>query len=156
MLLLLSGCSQEDENGPPEIVLGRTQCDECKMIIDDLRYAGAFRLTDGTPKRFDDIGDMVAQMARLEGVDEDDAWVFDYETEEPILVRDATFVRGEEIVSPMDWGVVAFLDASSATDFASEVEGETFDWTELKVELAETEDKPGNEEDPNHDHATDH
>ena len=62
VMALAAACGGSDEaTGPPEIVEGRTICDECGMIIDEIRFAASYRTADGTEHRFDDIGGMLAR-----------------------------------------------------------------------------------------------
>ena len=127
---LATGCGDTAEaNGPPEISYGRDICIECNMIISEPRFAAAYRLDDGEPKSFDGIGELVKH-----GQTQDElsriafAWVHDYNTEDWILVEEAFFVAGREIVTPMGHGIVAFTTEESAAAFAAEHGGEVMGW----------------------------
>ena len=130
-----SACGGASADGPPEIVEGRTECDECHMIIDDTRFAAAYRLPDGTERRFDDIGDMVTRGHRNGELGEADVYVFDYYTKDPLLAKDATFIVSSDVLTPMAWGVIALAAGDDVDALLNDVEGIAVDWPELK-ELA--------------------
>lgn len=125
------------ESGPPEIALGRTECDECHMIIDDLRFAGAYRLEDGTEKRFDDIGDMVSHGLQRDELDRAEVWVWDHGSTEPVKAPEATYVVSPELVTPMAWGVAAYADRSEAEALAEELGGEVVSWSGLRERVGD-------------------
>jgi copper chaperone NosL len=126
------GCSGGGGDGPPEIVLGRTECEQCHMIVTELRFAGAYRTSDGDEHRFDDIGDMVEHAQQNGAVDGSELWVWDYESEEPLQAPDATFVRSPELSTPMDWALAAFESPSAAEDYAESTDGEVLTWDEVQ------------------------
>ena len=126
-----AGCSESSTSGAPEIVEGRTECDECHMIIDDTRFAGAYRLPDGTEKRFDDVGDMVSHGTSNGEFDDAEVYVFDYYTKDALVASEATFVIGPETSTPMGSGVLALGDEADAAGLA----GEVVDWDGL-LEIA--------------------
>ena len=92
------------------------------MIISEPRFAAAYTTVDGQARRFDDIGGMCAH--HLETQEEVTSfWVHDYQTEEWLRAEEAFFVLGEEIYTPMAFGVVAFAERSAADSFAAEMDG---------------------------------
>ena len=120
VLLLLGACqSQPDLSQPPEIVYGEDVCTECGMIISEARFASAYYTQDGEARIFDDIGGMLTHHADNQ---EDVAqfWVHDYETEEWIVAENAFYVSGEELHTPMGFGVVAFSNQARAQNFAEQ------------------------------------
>lgn len=136
VMVLATACSDSEATGAPEIVEGRTECDECHMIVDDTRFAAAYRLSDGTEKRFDDIGDMAAHRIRNGELSDAEVYVFDYYTKDALLAGDATFVVGADISTPMASGVLALADEADAADLVGD--GTTIvDWDELQQIAAE-------------------
>lgn len=128
----LTSCGDSDESsGPPEIVEGRTICDECGMIIDEIRFAAAYRTADGVERRFDDIGGMLAQGHRDGLLADSEIWVHDFDSHAPIAAPDATFVLSGQVTTPMAWGVIAFESADAARELVDKVEGSVVTWTEL-------------------------
>ena len=120
VLLLLGACqSQPDLSQPPEIVYGEDVCTECGMIISEARFASAYYTQDGEARIFDDIGEMLTHHAENQE-DVAQLWVHDYETEEWIVAEEAFYVSGEELHTPMGFGVVAFSDQAQAQNFAEQ------------------------------------
>jgi hypothetical protein len=94
-LLLLAGCSRENA---PNIRYGEDACAQCRMIINDSRFAVAV-LENGDWKKFDDIGCWLKSGATgkiLVRAYDADAW---------LDVTQAKFVRG--VQSPMGYGIAA-------------------------------------------------
>lgn len=118
---------------PPEIAYGRDTCAECHMIISEPRFAAAYRTPDGTERKFDDIGDMVAFGVRQNQLADAKAWVHDFESEEWLDAREATYVVGDAgvIDTPMGRGVLAFSERSAAEAFASGKAAKVVTWDEL-------------------------
>ncbi len=107
------------------------------MIIDDLRFAGAYRLEDGTEKRFDDIGDMLSHGLEREELDGAEVWVWDYESTDPLRAEGSSFVVSPGLVTPMAWGIAAFEERSAAEDLVAELGGEVAGWEELQGLVSE-------------------
>jgi copper chaperone NosL len=130
--LAAAACGSGDASGPPEIEFGRDLCVECGMIIQDPRFASAYRLADGTEKVFDDVGDMVIHVREAgDDVDGDAAWVYDFETEEPVVVDAAYFVPTVSRASPMGHSILAFADEERARAFADDVGAEVIGWSDV-------------------------
>ena len=122
VLVLLSACQSTDVSQPPEIRYGEDVCEECKMIISEPRFAAAYYTPDGTARHFDDLSGMCIYHNKHE---EEVAtfWVHDYDTEEWIDAKEATYVMSEEIHTPMGYGVVAFAETDRAEALAAESSG---------------------------------
>ena len=127
-LILLSGivlgaCQPAvDLSQPPDIRFGEDICDECNMIISEPRFAAAYFTFEGTARRFDDIGDMLAYNAK-HNEDVAQFWVHDFKSEKSLIAKDAFFVVSEDLHTPMGHGMVAFEFEDQAQSFASEVNG---------------------------------
>ncbi|MBC8363992.1 MAG: nitrous oxide reductase accessory protein NosL [Actinobacteria bacterium] len=124
-------CGTAQADGVPEIREGRSVCDECGMIIDDLSLAAAWRLPDGTPRLFDDIGGMLVNGAEYGDLTAVNRWVFDRDTADTVPAGSATFVADAGLVTPMAWGVVAFARRSDAESMAEAGGGVVLDWDGL-------------------------
>ncbi len=130
----------------PEINYGRDICIECGMIIDDPRFAAAYRTADGTEKKFDDLGGLILT-GREEGVlDDAQVWVSDFDEKELIDGRTAYFVPTLGVASPMGHGILAFGDKSRAEAMATELDGEVLTWDAV-VELPVIEGLVGHHHD---------
>ncbi len=125
---------------PPVMRLGEDACDECRMAIDDLRFAAARVQADGQALRFDDIGDML-----LHGADPTGpgiaTWVWDYHTQQPLDAEAAWFVRGDSLQTPMGHGIAAFAERPAAAALAAEIDGVTLTYSEL-IALFTTNEAP--------------
>ena len=132
--LVLGACGggAQSADGPPEINLGRDICIECGMIIDDPRFAAAYRTSDGTERVFDDLGGLLLFGHENGELEEADVWVSDYEEESLIKAEGAYFLPTSGVASPMGYGVLAFGDLQAAERFASDIDGEVINWDEAK------------------------
>jgi copper chaperone NosL len=105
---------------PPEIVVDRTACQHCGMLISDRRYAAAVRTAEGD-RVFDDIGCLINA---LKGRAPDgatfwfnDATSADWITGTPVFVASAAFR------TPMSGGVLAYGDRAAAERAAATHQG---------------------------------
>lgn len=128
--LLVAACGSTAES-PPDIEYGRDMCEDCGMIIEEPRFASAYRLPDGEERLFDEVADMVLYAHGAGELDAVVAWVHDYETEEWIAAADALYVSGP-IPTPMGGGIVAVATRDGAEALAAEVGGEVLTWTDLE------------------------
>jgi copper chaperone NosL len=109
VLVALAACAPR-AGGPPEIVIDRTACAHCSMLISEPRYAAAYRV-DGTDKAFDDIGCL---LDALEGEPAGAAvqlWFRDVHDGAWIEPDAATFVSVPGMQTPMIGGIVATAHA---------------------------------------------
>lgn len=148
------GCSGTAQEGAPEVIEGRSVCDECGMIIDDVRYAAALRLADGTPKVFDDIGGLLAWVMERGAESDGQRWVFDRHSGDAVPASEAFYVFSENEITPMGWGVVAFVDEAVAT-VQAEVKGVTVMGWEALV-AAFHDGRLGIDDDHDHQMGEDH
>lgn len=128
-VLLITGCSS-DPNAPPEIVVDRTACSECRMLVSDLRFASALRTTDGEERVFDDTRCLFAALERIDLESAPRIWVHDHESGVAVDARDAVFVLQQRIHGPMGGEVVCAIDRQAAARLAAALDGRvvpTFD-----------------------------
>ena len=125
---LLAACGTASADGPPEINLGRDLCIECGMTIVDARFAAAYRLDDGTEKKFDDVGGLIIHGRDSGELDAAEVWVADFETEALIDARKAHYVPTLAVASPMGHGLLAFGEEQRAVQFAADIGGEVLTW----------------------------
>jgi len=98
--VLIAGClGCESPSGPVDIRWGAETCDHCRMLITDPRFAGQYRLNDGTVRKFDDIVCLVRSYRR-EADRVVGAWVMD-ETGRWTPVQEAWYVRSDRWQGPM-------------------------------------------------------
>jgi copper chaperone NosL len=134
-LLVIACKPKSDTESPPEIVLGQDLCDQCGMIISEARFAAGTLLTNGEYRKFDDIQEMLVYHME-HPADQVKAWfVHDYDSEDWIRGEEAFFVRSQQIKTPMDGGIVAFLSQERAGIFAAEWEGRVYSLDEVRAEV---------------------
>lgn len=152
LLLIAAGCQKEvNLEEPPEIIYGQDVCVECNMIINEARFAASYVTTAGDVRLFDDIGDMLAHDAKMsEAVHI--FWVHDYETEEWLNAKKATFVLDRGVSSPMGWGVVAFAEEAAAEAHVAEYAGVITTFAALQTEIKTGKLDPDSLAEHNHAH----
>jgi len=148
--LTAAGCSAAEATGPPEINYGRGICIECGMVIDEARFAAAYRLPDGTEKIFDDVGGLIIQGRETGDVDNASIWVHDFETEEWIEAEATFYVPTMAVASPMGHGILSFADEERASRFANDLGGEVLRW-EVVSDLPVVEGLVGHHHMDSHD-----
>lgn len=119
LLLILAACGPSaDVETPPEIVYGQDVCDRCGMIINEETFAAAYWTEEGEARRFDDIGGMIAYITeKSENIAS--YWVHDFGTGEWIRAEEAHFVLADDLMTPMGFGIAAFIDNEQARAFAN-------------------------------------
>lgn len=142
LVALLLACGRAAPEGPPEIRYGLDACDRCRMTIDDPRFAAALRTQDGEVLRYDDIGDLVAELEER-GIEGGEAWLHDYEDGGWIRAAEAVLVR-TDLPTPMGSGLAAFADRSAAERLVAERGGQLLEWSALAGdrEVLEQDNQP--------------
>jgi len=137
---VMLGCQSSAQfDKPPDIRYGEDVCDECRMIINEPRFAAAYVTRQGEVRRFDDIGDMV-QYHRKHAEEVAVFWVHDFETEEWLRADQAVFVISSEIHTPMGHGIVAVRDRGRAERLMASLRGKVLTWQELLAQPITTEE----------------
>jgi copper chaperone NosL len=113
--LVAASCSAKPA-GPPEIVVDRTPCSHCGMLISEPVYAAAYRAQGAEARVFDDIGCWRAA-ARSEAGPLT-SWFHDAEDGAWIDGSAAVFVASPEIRTPMAGGLIAYRDRTAAESAA--------------------------------------
>lgn len=156
LVLLVAGCAAETSiDEPPEIVYGEDECDRCRMIISDARYAAAYMTEDGQARRFDDIGGMV--LHHLE--QEEDVhlfWVHDYESKVWVKADEAFFVVSNSLETPMGFGIAALNSQEEAEAMVAEWEGELYTFAQLMDQAAAGRLMPAHAHGHGHDSSHSH
>jgi copper chaperone NosL len=137
-VLLAAACAAapSGELEPPEIQYGYDLCAACGMLIDDPRHAAASITLDGTPYKFDDIGDMVRYHTE-HPTEQVRAWfVHDFDTETWLRAETAWFVFNQAVDTPMGHGVAAFAEEADAAALAQTMGLEPLSFDEARAALA--------------------
>lgn len=141
-VLILSACARGATAAtPPEIRYGEDTCTECNMIISDPRFAAgyAYEITPGRFESlaFDDIGDLLAHLAK-HGERKIVAWyVHDYATEEWLDATTAYYVLSDQIHTPMNHGIAAHATRAAAEALAQSKAGAVLDWNGLLAQAGD-------------------
>jgi copper chaperone NosL len=118
---MAAGCGVAAQ-GPPDIVVDRTACSHCSMLISEPVYAAAYQAAGAAPRVFDDIGCLLQASRGERG--ELRFWFHDASHGGWIDGAEATFVASPEIRSPMGGGIIAFRDGAAADHAAAPLRGE--------------------------------
>ena len=125
-LALLSVSCSATRLGPPEIVVDRTACSHCTMLVSEVAYAAAYEAQGAGARVFDDIGCMLEAMRR-EGLHSGGSglriWFRDAGDGNWIEEGSAVFVLSSEIRTPMGGGIVAYRDGARAGQVAATRQG---------------------------------
>ncbi len=108
---------------PPVIRYGEDMCDNCKMIINDPRWAAAAYTQTGKAVRFDDIGGLAGYLQTHPDDSLKKIWFHDYYTQRWITADSAVLVLSPRLKTPMAFGVAACRDSQAAARLADEVNG---------------------------------
>lgn len=118
----VAGCGATAE-GPPEILVDRTPCAHCGMLISEPAYAAAYRAPGSESRVFDDIGCLLASARNETAPAALTFWFHDAGTAGWIDGRHAVLVRAATIRTPMGGGLIAFRDRTAAADAAARYQG---------------------------------
>ncbi len=136
-LFCACGCSGRDWEGPPELRLGRDECAECGMMINEDRFsAGALVQRNGHREHvlFDDIGCFLDFERQLSPPDRTEKRFFrDYEQRKWLTSHNARFVIAdrEKLITPMASGMVAVERDADAERVSEMGSGKVATWDEL-------------------------
>jgi copper chaperone NosL len=141
-LALCLGCERNSGPQPPVILFGQQECDECRMIISDERYAAAMIIDDGEgdyrSAAFDDVGCLMAH----EGAHADrlvvGRYVRDQASRQWLDAESAVYVQSAALETPMAFGIAALASAEAADELASTLAKPSLrlDWTSLRRRFA--------------------
>ena len=130
-LASLAGCNPEAADGPPEVRLGDSVCDQCNMIISAPRWAPAtiVRGPRGPEARlFDDFNCQVNYEVEHPDQKIITRWSRSYTDSAWIRTRDACFLASPELRTPMASGHAAFATRAQAEAARSEINGDVVDF----------------------------
>jgi len=136
-LLLLSGCTRPDPSGPPNLRLGRSECAECGMIINEDRFSSGMTVQrDGAaePLLFDDIGCMLDYTHHhADEITITSTYVHDHTTRAWTPAAGAMFLYTDKdrLPTPMGSGIAGFAHADQAEQARARVGGELLDFAAL-------------------------
>jgi copper chaperone NosL len=118
--LLSAACGARAE-GPPEIVVDRTPCSHCGMLISEPLYAAAYQAPGADARVFDDIGCLRDAARGEHGALR--IWVHDASDGRWMNGSEAILVSSPSIRTPMGGGMIAYRDPSAADRAAARHNG---------------------------------
>jgi copper chaperone NosL len=113
MLVMFTQCRQGAIE--PVSIEANDMCSFCRMSISEKRYAAELIDDDGHAFKFDDIGCMANFIKQKRNNASSQAtFVMDFDRREWLKAENAFYVHSAELKTPMNGGIVAFTDQSSA------------------------------------------
>lgn len=135
-LLIAIGCERIDGPQPPEIVFGQSECDVCRMIISDERFAAGLVIDQGGAEyrslAFDDIGCMLEYEQSNAGDVVAARFVRDRDTRQWLDALTAVYLHSKSLETPMAFGVGAFAERPRAEALRPEHAGDVCDFAEIQ------------------------
>ena len=132
---LAAGCTASSV-GPPTIRYGESACAECRMLINEARYAAAAFTKANEPVVFDSIECLVRYRHR-HGNSLARMWVHDYGADRWLSAEEALYIASPELTTPMGQGVVATASASEADRLAGAAHGRVLRFAQLAASLGQ-------------------
>ena len=127
--LLVSGCAGAP-SGPPAIRYGASACAECRMLINEARFAVTAKTATDDPVAFDSTECLVRYLHRG-GPPLAQIWVHDYNAERWLAATEAWYVVSPELATPMGQGLVATASADAANQLARASHGRVLRFAQL-------------------------
>lgn len=135
--LLINGCGPRTLDGPPDLRLGRDECAECGMLINEDRCSSAFVVEVQDVQEyamFDDIGCMLDfEHWKQKPGNVIRGYVHDHTSRAWVPAHEAHFVfaNPDTLQTPMGSGIVAFGTRAAADECASRHAGEVLNYERL-------------------------
>ncbi len=130
LVFLMNACQN---NVPERILINKSSCDNCKMTITDLRFAGEIITEKGRIYTFDDTGCMLKYKNENKSK-MNNAQYYSYEFISPkeLFPSEKMFyVSDPKLGSPMGGNLAAFSNAKNASTYMNTLHAEMHSWTAL-------------------------
>jgi len=100
-------------------------CNKMGVVIDkEVERFSFFQIDVAKPVMFNDIGCGIIwrskQCTAIQMTFDNTAKVYDFESGEDLYMKDAYYVKGSGITTPVGYGIIAFKDREDAERFAAE------------------------------------
>lgn len=132
----IGGCNRDTDTSPPNIHYAQQECDACRMIVSEDRFAAALVLSGEREVRklvFDDVNCLIQHMSKEPLAANSHAYVHDFETKTWIVASSATFVRSAKLHTPMASQVIASSSRQSAETLLKDYPGSILSWNEVQA-----------------------
>jgi copper chaperone NosL len=120
VLALLAVACGVKADGPPEILVDRTPCAHCGMLVSEPAFAAAYRRDGSEARIFDDIGCLLNAISSEANPERLRFWFHDAGTAVWIDRTEAVFVRSARLRTPMSGGIVAYGGHAAAEKGAAD------------------------------------
>ena len=131
-LALSAGCTGAHAHTPPAIRYGESACAECRMLINEARFAVTAVTHSGEPVAFDSTECLVRYLQRG-GHALAETWVHDYAGSRWLPADQAFYVVSSEFATPMGQGIVAVGSEFEARALAAQVHGQQVTFAQLPM-----------------------
>ena len=102
------------------------------MAISEKRYAAEFMDSEGQTFKFDEIGCMINFIKEKKNATKVTTYfVMDFNERQWIKADDAYYVRTSELTTPMNGGIIAFKNPSTAKEAADRYHGKLIRFEDL-------------------------
>ncbi|MBL7896779.1 MAG: nitrous oxide reductase accessory protein NosL [Bacteroidia bacterium] len=128
--LTLVSCSAEKE----PIVIGKDNCDYCKMTISDARFGAEIVTKKGKVFKYDEAQCLLSDIkdGAVKSEDVKDIYLTDFcQNHELINHKNALFLKSEEFKSPMGGNVAAFSQRDSMVHYKKSINAEEVNWSNI-------------------------
>jgi len=127
-VIVLAQCQRRATE--PVAIEANDMCSFCRMSISEKRYAAELIDEQGEVFKFDDIGCM-ANFVKRNTAKVHATFVMDFDRREWLKAENAFYVRSSELKPPMNGGIVAFKDQSSAEAAIAKYHGTKLEFPEV-------------------------
>lgn len=137
--LAVAGCGRAPNLSPPTIHYGETECDTCRMIVSEERFAAAACVVgEGGVRKlaFDDVGCLLEWLQEQPATGQTQCYVHDLESREWVDATRAVFVRSATLQTPMASNLAACASSESAVAVLRRHPGTILDFEQLRSETA--------------------
>jgi len=137
LLSATGACQRAELTGPPQLRLGRDQCIECGMIINEDRFSSAALIDNTYGQRehilFDDVGCMLDYQHEHPDIPFIELFARDAGTRAWLTTGQAIFLLAgsSAILTPMGSGIAAYGDREAAAGAQAQHGGEILSYAEL-------------------------
>lgn len=111
---LASSSCAASADGPPQIVVDRTACAHCGMLVSEPAFAAAYRAPAGAARVFDDIDCLLEATKTATDPHRLQFWFHDVRDGRWMTGDEAIFVKAADPRTPMGGGLTAYRDADGA------------------------------------------
>ncbi len=119
--------------GPEPIILNKDECSNCKMPVSDKRYGCELITEKGRVYKFDDLSCLINyQKTNRDKTINAQVFVSDFLAPNELThLKELTFIRGEDMGSPMGGNIAAFSNKDSASFYLTKWKAESTTWDSL-------------------------